>query len=59
MKKNTEKFKFYRNFGTLTEDSVVCDIYQKKFKKYKVTTKAGKCKTRIATDEEKEKYKIH
>lgn len=52
-----EKNKYYRNFGTLSNDSVVTDIYHKKFKnKNSGYAKVSKCVTRKMTDQEYEKY---
>jgi len=52
-----EKIKFYRNFGTLSDDSVVTDIYKKRYRKNirKRKTKASKCITRKMTDDERRK----
>lgn len=49
---------FYRNFGSLSNDSVVTDIYNKKInnKKGKYKTIAKKCITRKMTEEELLKY---
>lgn len=55
--KSEEEIKFYRNFGDLSDDSVVTDIYKKRWKN-KNETKAGKCITRKATEEEKIKYNL-
>ena len=51
------KNKYYRNFGTLSNDSVVTDIYNKKFKhRRNLKPKAKKCVTRKMTEEEYKKY---
>lgn len=49
---------FYRNFGSLSNDSVVTDIYNKRInnKKRKYKTIAKKCITRKMTEEELLKY---
>ena len=56
------KFDYFRNFGTLSNSSVATDIYNKRIparkKKQMSIAKAKKCVTRIATEEEKEKYNI-
>lgn len=54
MKENKE-VNYYRNFGSLTDDSVVTDIYNKKFKNNQETI-ATKCEVRKMTNEEYEKY---
>ena len=53
--KKGKKVNYYRDFGTLSDDSVVTDIYNKKFKNEEKTI-ATKCKVRQMTDEEYEKY---
>ncbi len=53
-KKNKE-VNYYRNFGSLSNDSVVTDIYNKKFRNEEKTI-ATKCQVRKMTDEEYEKY---
>lgn len=56
------KFNFYRDFGSLSNDSVVTDFYKKRIpvkrKKKMSIAKGSKCTTRQATKEEIEKYKI-
>lgn len=54
-KKSNKKVNYYRNFGSLSNDSVVTDIYNKKFNN-KQKTIATKCQIRKMTDEEYEKY---
>lgn len=52
-----EKNKYFRNFGNLSNDSIVTDIYNKRIKnKKKFGTRAKKCITRKMTNEEYEKY---
>lgn len=56
------KFSFYRNFGSLSNDSVVTDFYKKRIsakrKKKMSMAKGGKCIIRKATEEEINKYRI-
>lgn len=55
------KNNYFRNFGTISNDSVVTDIYNKKLKKKRKLigkTKGKECITRMATDEERIKYGI-
>ena len=55
------KNNYFRNFGTISNDSVVTDIYNKKLKKKRKLigkTKEKECITRMATDEERIKYGI-
>lgn len=58
-----EKFNFYRNYGTLSNDSVVTDFYKKRIsakrKKQIGKPKASKCITRMATEEERIKYEMY
>jgi len=53
--KENKKVNYYRNFGSLSEDSVVTDIYNKKFKN-KQETVAKKCDVKKMTAEDYEKY---
>lgn len=52
---DNKKVSYFRNFGSLSDDSVVTDIYNKKFKN-KQETIAKKCIVRKMTEEEYEKY---
>ena len=46
MKRN-DKYKFYRNFGDLSNDSVVCDIYIKRMKSKKRRKKNSRVRRKI------------
>lgn len=53
-----EENNYFRNFGSLSNDSVVTDIYNKRIEKKKKNLKQKEttCTTRKMTDEEYEKY---
>lgn len=53
--KEKKEVNYFRNFGSLSNDSVITDIYNKKFKN-KQETIATECKVRKMTEEEYEKY---
>lgn len=61
MKKNKAKIEYFRDFGDLSNDSVVTDFYKKRYKKQQKRNSIAKGKkvvSRMATDEEKKKYNI-
>lgn len=63
--KTVKNYNFYRNYGDISNDSVITDIYKKRVL-YKINRdirrgkkpKQSKCVTRQATPEEREKYGI-
>lgn len=61
-KKNKKaKIEYFRNFGDLSNDSVVTDLYKKRYKKQQKRnffSRGKKVVCRMATDEEKKKYNI-
>lgn len=60
-KNNGVKIEYFGSYGDLSDDSVVTDIYRKKNKKKQLKNAIAKGKkvvTRIATEEEREKYNI-
>ena len=61
MKKKKAKIEYFRDFGDLSNDSVVTDLYKKRYRKQqkrKSIAKGKKVVCRMATDEEKKKYHI-
>lgn len=55
------KIEYFNNFGSLSNDSVVIDLYKKRYKKQQKRNSIANGKkviTRMATDEEKKKYAI-
>ena len=61
MKKNKEKIEYFREFGDLSNDSVVTDFYRKRYKKQQKRNSIAKGKkviSRMATEEEMKKYNI-
>ena len=60
-RKNKTKIKYFRNFGDLSNDSVVTDLYKKRYKKQQKRNSISRGKKvviRMATEEEKKKYNI-
>ena len=60
-KKKKTKIEYFRNFGDLSNDSVVTDLYKKKYRKQqkrKSFSRGKKVVCRMATEEEKKKYNI-
>ena len=61
-KKNKKsKIEYFRNFGDLSNDSVVTDLYKKRYKKQQKRNSISRGKKvvcRMATDEERKKYNI-
>lgn len=60
-KNKKAKIEYFRDFGDLSNDSVVTDLYKKRYKKQQKRNSISRGKKvvcRMATDEEKKKYNI-
>ncbi len=61
MKRKKAKIEYFRDFGDLSNDSVVTDFYKKRYKKQQKRNSIAKGKKvmcRMATEEEMKKYNI-